>query len=140
MDYIKYYKRVFAKPCKFKDIKFRSKMERDFAKYLERNHIEWEYEKYKFELLEHEPYFDKTEGKKHTLRGVFYTPDFYLPQYNLIVEIKGTWFDKRLFNLKLRLFKHKYPDKSICVINSREEFANIKEIIANLQQYSQMGE
>lgn len=123
-----YYKKVFAKVCKYKGKKFRSHLERDFAKYLDKNHIEWEYEKYKFELLERKEYIDQLDGKKHILRGIFYTPDFYIPELDLIVEIKGTWFDKRLFNLKLQLFKRKYPDRKIVIIKSREEFKKVKEI------------
>lgn len=126
---IKYYKKVFSKSCKYKNIKFRSMFERDFAKYLTKNNIEWEYEKYKFELLEKTEYYDAVEEKKHILRGIFYTPDFYIPQLDLIVEIKGNWFDKRLFNLKLQLFKRKYPERKICIIRNRDEFSKIKELV-----------
>lgn len=126
---VKYYKRVFSKKCKYKNVKFRSHLERDFAKYLDKLKIEWEYEKYKFELLERTSYHDKVEDKDHILRGIFYTPDFYLPKYDLIIEIKGNWFDMRLFNLKLQLFKRKYPERKFCIIKSREEFERIKEII-----------
>ena len=128
-----YYKRVFAKVCKYKGTTFRSHLERDFAKYLEKQKLQWEYEKYKFELLERAEYTDQIDGKKHILRGIFYTPDFYLPEFDLIIEIKGTWFDKRLFNLKLQLFKRKYPERKFIVIKSRAEFHKIKEAINKIK-------
>lgn len=133
-----YYKRVFAKPCKYKGIVFRSHLERDFAKYMAKNKIEWEYEKHKFELLPREEYFDNTENKKHILRSVVFIPDFYLPQYNLIVEIKGEPYDTRLFRLKLRLFKSKFADRDIVVVKSRNEFEKLKQILNN--NYKEKGE
>lgn len=128
-----YYKRVFAKPCRYKKIIFRSHLERDFAVYLDKNKIKWQYEKNKFELLSKEQYFDETDGKMHTLRNVLFIPDFYLPEYNLIVEIKGYPYNDRLFHLKLRLFKHLYKNRKICVINGREEFEKIKDILKLLK-------
>jgi len=129
-----YYKRVFAKPCKYKGIVFRSHLERDFAKYMTRNHIDWEYEKHKFELLPREEYYDNVENKKHILRSIVFIPDFYLPKYNLIVEIKGYPYDSRLFKLKLRLFKSKCPNKSIVILKNRDEFKQLKTILNNFEQ------
>ena len=128
-----YYKRIFAKPCRYKKTIFRSHLERDFAVYLDKNKIKWQYEKHKFELLSKEQYFDETDGKMHRLRNVLFIPDFYLPEYNLIVEIKGYPYNDRLFHLKLRLFKHLYKNKKICVINGREEFEKIKDILKLLK-------
>lgn len=127
-----YYKRVFAKPCEYNGTVFRSHLERDFAMWLDENNIQWEYEKHQYELLPKTNYFDATDGKMHTQRSITILPDFYLPQANLIVEIKGLPYDDRAFRLKMRLFKEKYPDKPICILKDREEFNSIPGIISNL--------
>lgn len=150
-----FYKRTFAEKVEYKGIKFNSKMEADFAMFLDgkivrykgvnyyHKPIKWQYETLIFELIPQEIWVDKTEkdntvkkikrNKKHTLQKVIYTPDFYLPEYNLIVETKGFQFDDALFHLRLRLFKHKYPDAIIWVINHHEQFAKIDEVLENLK-------
>lgn len=151
----KYYKRVFAKPQVYKGIEFRSTMERDFAMFLDgvpfkykgvgyyHKPIKWEYENKEFELIPQEKWVDKTErdntvktidrNKIHTLQRVIYTPDFYLPEYNLLVEIKGRQFDDELFALRFRLFKHKYPNCAIWKVCHHEEFLALDSIIKNLK-------
>lgn len=150
----KYYKRVFAQPQEYKGITFKSTMERDFAMFLDgkllrykgvnyyHKPIKWEYETKEFELIPQEIWFDKTEidkslkklkrNKKHILNRVIYTPDFYLPDYNLLIETKGKAFDDALFHLRLRLFKHKFPDMKIWIIRSHTEFDKIDEVIKNI--------
>ena len=150
----KYYKRTFAEKVEYKGIKFNSKMEADFAMFLDgrivkykgvnyyHKPIRWEYESLEFELVPQETWIDKTEkddtvktinrNKKHTLQRVIYTPDFYLPDYNLIIEIKGFQFDDALFSLRFRLFRHKYPDANIMIIRHHEEFNKIDEAIRNI--------
>lgn len=60
---------------------FRSRMEANFAAYLDYRGIRWEYEKTVF------PFAVK--------RGVkTFTPDFYLPDEDRYIETKG-WMDKR---------------------------------------------
>ena len=151
----KYYKRVFAKPQVYKGIEFRSTMEKDFAQFLDgkltvykglklwHSPIKWEYESKEFELVAQEIWHDLTEkdktlkkilrNKKHTLQRVIYTPDFYLPDYDLHIEIKGRQFDDDVFRLRLRLFKHFYPEKAIWVIRHHEEFWKIDEVLENLK-------
>ena len=135
----KYYKRVFAKPKMYKNILFKSTLERDFAMYLDNRNIKWSYEAFEFELVPQEQWVDKTEidksvkkikrNKKHTLQRVIYTPDFVLPEYNLVVEVKGKMFDDGLFHLRLRLFKHKYPFTAIWVVRHHSDFDKIDEVI-----------
>lgn len=60
-----------------------SSWEYKFAVYLDENNIEWVRCKESFEYV-----FD---GGKH-----YYTPDFYLPKYNIYIEIKGYTTDKDL--------------------------------------------
>lgn len=154
MDNSKYYKRVFAKKVTYKGIEFDSKMEADFAMFLDGNIInykgsksyhkpvKWERESHSFELIPQEIWVDKTEkdttvktiqrNKKHTLQSVIYTPDFYLPEYDLFIETKGKQFDDALFHLRLRLFKHKYPNVKIWIIKSHDDFMNLDNIIKNI--------
>lgn len=61
-------------------VRFRSKLERSYAKYLDGLGINWEYEAASF------PYVDD-KGKRRT-----YTPDFYLSDTEEYIEIKG--YDK----------------------------------------------
>lgn len=149
-----YYKRVFAKPQEYKGITFRSTMERDFAMFLDgkivrykganyyHEPVRWEYESQVFELIPQEQWADRTErdttvktimrNKKHTLENVEYTPDFYLTDYDLHIEIKGLQFDDALFHLRLRLFKNKNPRKAIWVVRHHEEFMKLDEVIKNI--------
>lgn len=147
------YQRTFAKQSEYKGITFRSAMEMNFAMYLDgktfrykgstyyHKPMRWEYESKAFELLPQETWMDRTErdervktirrNKKHTLERTIYTPDFYLPDVNLYIEIKGYQFDDGLFRLRLRLFKNKYPNEKIRVIRHHEEFLQLDEIIKN---------
>lgn len=158
----RYYKRVFAKPQEYKGIMFKSTMERDFAMFLDgkllrykgvnyyHKPIKWEYETQEFELIPQEIWTDRTEleknlkrlvrNKKHTLQRVIYTPDFYLPDYDLLIETKGKAFDDGLFHLRLRLFKHKYPNAKIWVVRSHTEFDNIDEVLKSLEVQNDLRE
>ena len=149
-----YYKRVYAKQQNYKGITFRSTMEKDFAMFLDgalvrykgvnyyHEPLMWEYESRFFELLPQEEWVDKTEkdtkvkkilrNKKHTLQRTIYTPDFYLPQYKLYVEVKGKQFDDELFHLRLRLFKHKYPDIAIWIVRHHSDFSKIDEVLSSV--------
>ena len=152
IDNERYYKRVFAKKQEYKGITFNSALERDFAMFLDGAFIkykgtyyfspkiiEWKYEPVEFELIPQEEWIDKTEidksvktikrNKKHTLQRVVYTPDFLLPEYNLLVETKGVQFDDALFHLRLRLFKHKYPNYKIWVVRHHDDFDKLSEVL-----------
>lgn len=151
----KYYKRTFAKEVIYNGIKFRSKLEADFAMYLDgkffrykgesfyRKPIKWEYESKEFELIKQEKWVDKTEldktlkklkrNKKHTLQRVIYTPDFYLPDFNLYIETKGFQFNDDTFKLRFRMFKHKYPDVAIWLVTSHSDFKKLDEVLEALE-------
>lgn len=151
----KYYKRVFSKPQTYNGIEFRSTLERDFAMFLDGNivrykgvnyyhkPIKWQYEPYSFPLIKQEKWVDRTErdtsvkkiirNKKHTLNQVVYTPDFYLPEYKLIVETKGVQYDDKLFHLRLRLFKHCYPKCAIWIVRHHDQFADIDKVLENMK-------
>lgn len=151
----RYYKRVFAKKVTYKGIEFNSKLEADFAMFLDgkivnykgvnyyHKPIKWDYEKIVFELIPQEIWVDKTEkdtrvktilrNKKHTLQRVIYTPDFYLPEHKLIIEVKGRQFDDDVFHLRYRLFRHKFPNAKIWIVRHHEDFAKIDEILKNIE-------
>lgn len=59
---------------------FKSKAEIYVAKYLYDNNIEFEYESLKIQYI-------RTDNTKH-----LYIPDFYLPQINLLIEVKGKYY------------------------------------------------
>lgn len=150
----KYYKRVYAKPSEYKGIKFRSTLEKDFAMFLDghivrykgvnyyHKPVKWEYESKVFELLPQVSWTDRTEretklktisrNKSHTLQRVVYTPDYYLPEYNLYIETKGVQFDDSLFHLRLRLFKHLFPNEAIWIVRHHSDFSKLDEVISNL--------
>jgi hypothetical protein len=47
-----------------------------------------------------------------------YTPDFYLPDYNMYVEVKGFWWgDDRE---KMQIVLDTYPDKNIAIVEKDE--------------------
>ena len=150
----KYYKRTYAKPAVYKGITFNSTLEKDFAMFLDgkivkykgvnywHKPVRWEYETQEFEVIPQEEWADRTErdtrvktivrNKKHTLNRVIYTPDFYLPDYDLHIETKGFQFDDGLFHMRLRLFKHRYPDKAIWIVRHHHEFQMLDEVIKNV--------
>lgn len=64
---------IQAIPTTYKKIRFRSKLEANWAKWLDENNIKWSYETQGFNLED----------------GTWYLPDFYLPEINIIIEVKG---------------------------------------------------
>lgn len=78
----------------YNGINYRSQSEADLAKLLDDNHINYEYETLKI------PYIFNNE--EHT-----YTIDFYLPDYNLIVEVKPKEYqDDKVVKIKLESCKN----------------------------------
>jgi len=70
-------KRVKYKSKLRGNIILRSKWELDVAKFLDSNNLLWLYEPFAI------PYIDNKKNKHHTI------PDFFLPKYNLIIEVKS---------------------------------------------------
>lgn len=70
----------------------------------------------------------KSKKKEYTLKYEIngkirnYTPDFYLPDYDVWLEIKGFWWgnDKE----KMRIVKEQHPEKNIKIVE-KEEFKRI---------------
>ena len=89
-----------GKHIKYKNIGFRSSYEVIYAKYLDKNNIKWQY-----------------ESKTFDLGNTTYTPDFYLPETNEYIEIKGWWRDDA--KKKFKLFKKLY-NKKIYLITEKD--------------------
>lgn len=70
----------------------------------------------------------KLKTNKHTLKYEMngkvrsYTPDFYLPDYKVFVEVKGFWWGNDKEKMKTVLNTH--PDKTIMIVE-KEEFQEI---------------
>jgi hypothetical protein len=92
---------------KFKNaenVKFAHKSEKEFTKILDFYRIKWEYEPRTFVLR-----FDKKGNP-----DVSFTPDFYLPEYDLYIEL--TTLNQKLVtkkNRKIKKLRELYPDINI---------------------------
>jgi len=101
----KYQFKTIGLPCgkqiKYKNIWMRSGWEVKYAKWLDKRRIKWQYEPKAFDL-----------GK------TTYTPDFYLPESNIYIEIKGWWRDDA--KSKFELFKKLYSKIKIKLYNQKK--------------------
>lgn len=98
--------------------------EREVARVLDELRVEWQYEPTLF-------IFEQDE--KGLVRKGF-RPDFYLPRYNLYLEVtmaKQANITKK--NQKVRIAKELYPGTKIEIIYKRD-FDNLKERILELIQ------
>lgn len=78
----------------YKNIYYRSYWEIEVVKYFETNNIEWQYE----------PKVFKMDNRT-------YTPDFYLPELNKWIEVKG--YFRNINKEKFSKFKELYPNINI---------------------------
>ena len=87
---------------------FRSSWEANLARYYNYINIKWEYEPKTFIF------------KNITYGSVSYTPDFYLPEEDKWIEVKG-WMDGKS-KTKLKRFKEQYPEeyKKLELIQQKE--------------------
>jgi len=85
----------------YNNIWMRSSYEIKFAQWLDDHFVPWQY-----------------ESKTFDLGDMTYTPDFYLPEINLHIEIKGYWRDDA--KKKFDLFLQKYPTTKIKVFNKEK--------------------
>lgn len=79
------------------DTYFRSSWEANIARFFNYSDIKWEYERKRF-------YFEHSE--EDNVRS--YCPDFYLPELDLWIEVKG-WMDKRS-KICLEKFEKQFPE------------------------------
>lgn len=93
------------------DVRFAHNSERQFAKLLDFYGIDWEYEPRTF-TLEHDKQGRPVQA---------FTPDFYLPAYDLYIEI--TTLNQRLVtkkNRKARRLRELHPDIRVKVLYQRD--------------------
>ncbi|GFP27820.1 hypoxanthine phosphoribosyltransferase [Candidatus Hakubella thermalkaliphila] len=96
-------------------VSFAHKSEAEFAKILDFYRIEWEYEPKSFAI-------EWDEQGKVTR---WFTPDFYLPEFDLYIEL--TTMNQRLVtkkNQKLRLMRELYPDVR-CKLFYKKDFDSL---------------
>jgi len=98
---------------------FRSRWEANYARMLNFLNISWEFEPRFFDIAETETY----------------TPDFFIENYNIFVEIKGIMNENTM--RKFNMFVQKFPDIQIIFIGLKE-YRNIdysfKNIIPNWEK------
>ncbi len=90
-----------GKGAYYKNIWMRSSYEIKFAFFLDCSRIKWDY-----------------ESKTFDLGDTTYTPDFYIPEWDLYIEIKGWWRDDA--KMKYKLFKKLYSNIRIRVLNQKD--------------------
>jgi hypothetical protein len=99
------------RPLKSDTIPFAHASERQFARLLDFYQIDWEYEPTSFDL-------EKDKAGNVTQR---FTPDFYLPAYDLYIEI--TTMSQKLVtrkNRKVRRLHEQYPDVKCKIFYQRD--------------------
>jgi predicted nuclease of restriction endonuclease-like RecB superfamily len=94
-------KKMHSKRIKYKGIYMRSSWEVAYAKYLDKQGIKWQYEPKTFDL-----------GK------TTYTPDFYLPDSDTYVEIKGYFRNKA--KIKISLFRKIYKNFNLKILKKSQ--------------------
>ncbi|HEV2905752.1 MAG TPA: hypothetical protein VGZ50_00325 [Actinomycetota bacterium] len=100
-----------AEPPKSDTVRFAHASERQFARLLDFYQIEWDYEPRSFDL---------TWDSDGTVTQRF-TPDFYLPAYDLYIEI--TTMNQKLVtkkNKKVRQLKELYPEIKCKIFYQRD--------------------
>ena len=99
--------------CEYNNDMFRSSWEANFAKWCDCSGIKWAFEPKAFDVIINE-------------KGRTYTPDFYLPEFDLWIEVKG-WFRQKAKD-KFNKFKETYPEINIELFNENKltEFSIIK--------------
>ena len=104
-------KRSVPEPLPSDLVSFAHASERQFARLLDFYQIEWEYEPRSFDL--------EWDSEGSVIQR--FTPDFYLPAYDLFIEI--TTLNQKLVtkkNRKARRLVELYPDVQIKVLYQRD--------------------
>ncbi|OQA23214.1 MAG: hypothetical protein BWY60_00044 [Actinobacteria bacterium ADurb.Bin346] len=89
---------------RYKDTNFAHESEREFAKILDFYDIDWDYEPKTFPVE-----WDREGNPK-----ISFTPDFFLPDYDLFIEL--TTLNQKLVtkkNKKLKRIRELYPEVNI---------------------------
>lgn len=104
---------ALAKSTPFGRVGFAHPAEVDFAQLLDFYRVKWEYEPTSFTL----------ETDRHGRVTQMFTPDFFLPEHDLYVELttmKQSLITKK--RRKLRSLKEKFPDVSVVLLTRRDYY------------------
>ena len=107
-----------ADGSKSDQVSFAHASERQFAQLLDFYQIEWEYEPRSFDL-------ERDADGNVTQR---FTPDFYLPQYDLFIEI--TTLNQKLVtkkNRKVRRLRELYPQINCKIFYQRDYLSLVRK-------------
>ena len=107
-----------ADGLKSDSVSFAHASERQFARLLDFYQIDWAYEPRSFDL--------EWDQQGHVI-GRF-TPDFYLPQYDLYIEI--TTLNQKLVtkkNRKIRRLRELYPDVNCKIFYQRDYLSLVRK-------------
>ena len=100
-----------VEPLPSDTVSFAHASERQFARLLDFYQIEWQYEPRSFDL--------ETDGDGNVIKR--FTPDFYLPAYDLFIEI--TTLNQKLVtkkNRKVRRLRELYPEINCKIFYQRD--------------------
>ena len=98
-------KLTYVKRIYYNETCMRSSYEVNFARFLDLSGYKWKY-----------------ESKTFNLGNMTYTPDFYIPEWNSYIEIKG-WFHGKTKE-KFEKFRQVYPEINIKLLKKE----NLQEI------------
>jgi hypoxanthine phosphoribosyltransferase len=99
-------------------VSFAHASERQFAQLLDFYQIEWEYEPRSFDL--------ERDADGNVIQR--FTPDFYLPQYDLFIEI--TTLNQKLVtkkNRKVRRLREQYPEINCKIFYQRDYLSLVRK-------------
>jgi hypothetical protein len=117
-------------PLKSDATPFAHASERQFARLLDFYQIEWEYEPRSFDL--------ETDKQGNVTQR--FTPDFYLPAYDLYIEI--TTMSQKLVtrkNRKVRRLLEQYPDVKCKIFYQRDYLSLVTKYGLEDQRHSEAG-
>lgn len=109
--------RWFSVKCGNGFQKVQGTWERDFANFLNENNVSWERR-----TLEYGTHYR-------------YTPDFYLPNFNMYVEIKGWLKDRDIKKMNLVLKKYNIDLRIIHGLNEFKSVLSKKKLLSDLIKY-----
>ena len=95
---------LYKRPI-YKGIKFRSSWEAEVAHQLDESGILWEYEQHRFNVNNGKEIIKP--NKQRLPKYTIYIPDFYLPEFNIYLEVKGWWRKENLEKV-LKFRSHGY--------------------------------
>jgi hypothetical protein len=117
-------------PLKSDATPFAHASERQFARLLDFYQIEWDYEPRSFDL-------ERDKQGNVTQR---FTPDFYLPAYDLYIEI--TTMSQKLVtrkNRKVRRLQEQYPDVKCKIFYQRDYLSLVTKYGLEDQRHPEAG-